>query len=300
MSQSREETQKPVIPPIGPVGRRLLALLHFARRAWWKLLIGAVVAFALLVGAMEYVTSRPAFCGSCHNVMAPYYDSWKRDIHSDEGVICVDCHYAPGQQHTIGSKLKGITQMFQYAIGAFGSGRLRGHVPSESCMTAECHPAGSFEKKEYAFPKPVPASDGETAAPKHSLRPFTHEKHLGKLPNGQELQCATCHEHRAGENHMATSREACYLCHFNKQMFNTDKARCQMCHDLPTAPIQRSGDAPITHQMLLDRKIACASCHHDVVRGGGPVYKERCRACHDQPGLLAEWELVEACRQSRQ
>lgn len=291
MARTTSDTQREP-PPIGPVGRRIVGLLHWARRAWWKLLLAGTLALVGLMFGMEYVTSRPGFCGSCHNMQA-YHQSWQKDIHSQEGIICVECHYAPGEQHTLHAKLGGLSRLVSYASGAFGGGRLRGHVPSDSCMRVGCHPQGSFETKPYVFPKmaedsPEASQDGGL----HSLRPFTHEKHLGELPNGQNLQCATCHEHRAGEAHMATYREACYLCHFNQKLFNTDRARCLMCHTLPDKPIQRAGEEPITHQMLTDRKVACASCHADYVRGGGPVHKERCRACHDQPGLLAEWELV--------
>ena len=279
-------------PPPGPIMRRVLVISHRAKRAWWKLMIGGILGLVALIITTEYITSRPGFCGSCHN-MTPYYESWQADVHGDEEVLCVECHYAPGEQHSVGAKLKGLSQLTSYMAGAFGGGRLRGHVDSDSCTTADCHPIESFKTKPLVFPKlnGNPASE-KPQAPPHSLRPFTHEKHLGELPNGQKLQCATCHERRAGGAHLATYTEACFLCHFNKKVFNTDRARCLMCHVLPEKPIQTSGDHPITHQVLVDRKVPCGSCHADYVRGGGPVYKERCRACHDQDGLLAEWEFV--------
>jgi len=256
------------------------------QHAWVSLIIITVVG-AVCVGTGEYVTSRPKFCASCHN-METYYESWENDVHSAKGVICVDCHYAPGEHHTLKAKLRGLSQLVSYSAGAMG-GRLRGHVSSSSCATADCHPPGSFETKPLTFPKRKSDTDESVH---HELKPFTHEKHMGKLQMGTELQCATCHERRAGEEHIATYTESCYLCHFNKKEFNTDRGRCLTCHNLPGEPIQTSGDDPITHQTLVDQGVSCASCHGQDIQGGGPVHKERCLACHDRPGLLAEWELV--------
>ena len=266
---------------------RFLKVFRWIYRHAWILLVILIVVAVAFIGTAEYVTSRPMFCASCHN-METYYESWQNDIHSAMGVICVDCHYAPGEQHTLKAKLRGLSQLASYSAGAFG-GRLRGHVSSSSCGTTDCHPPGSFETKPLTFPKPKPGADKPV---NHALKPFTHEKHLGPLAMGTELQCATCHERRAGEEHIATYTESCYLCHFNKKEFDSDRGRCLTCHEVPQEPIQTSGDNPITHQVLLDREVSCASCHGHDIQGGGPVYKERCLACHDRPGLLAEWELV--------
>lgn len=314
---NRSVSPAPETAPVVSVPPRLMAVLRalaWLRRRW---LLAVIVAVALLVaglGATEYVTSRPSFCARCHN-MKPYHQTWLTDQHSKEGVLCVDCHYAPGEQHSLHAKLKGLSQVTMYAAGAFGGGRLRGHVSSDSCLASECHPRSEFESEAFPFPREPPgvaagASESPEASPEgapaatadpgepasatapHSLKPFVHRSHLKFLTTGHDQPCASCHERRPGETHMAVYAQSCFLCHFTKTKFNTGPAACLTCHELPTEPIQESGENPITHQVLVDRGLACASCHSQDVRGDGTVHFERCIACHDKPGVLAEWEYV--------
>jgi hypothetical protein len=106
------------------------------------------------------------------------------------------------------------------------------------------------------------------------------------------------------------TKASCHLCHFSKVKFNQDRGRCELCHELPQKPIQTSGEKPITHQMLKDAKVACASCHMDVIQaagggsyeayfekgvlktalvlGAGKLKKGNCLACHDQAKALKE------------
>lgn len=168
--------------------KRRFRLLRWARRRWWVVILILLIVLLGLVSAAEYVTSRPGFCANCHN-MTPYYDSWVEDAHSKKGIICVDCHYAPGELHTLKAKLRGLSQVTSYLGGSLGGSRLRAHVDSASCMTSDCHPPGSFETKPLTFPKPLPGSDEHNSS---LLKPFTHEKHLGELSTGQDLECASC------------------------------------------------------------------------------------------------------------
>ncbi len=265
---------------VGRCGLRLVRFFRFCKRFWFILLIVLFILLGSGFGVSEYATSRPSFCGSCH-VMETYYDSWEHDVHSKEGVLCVDCHYAPGQKTTLAAKLRGLSQLSRYVAGAFGETRPRGHVSSDSCATSECHPSGSFETNELELNRHVSETKSDT------IKPFTHEPHFGELDFGATLQCATCHEHRAGKEHLATYKQACYLCHFNQKQFNTERAACLSCHDVPDVVIHETADAnPITHQVLIDRGATCNGCHRDVVHGGGPVFAERCRTCHDQPDML--------------
>jgi|GEM_PF-5363019 nitrate/TMAO reductase-like tetraheme cytochrome c subunit len=265
---------------VGSCGFRAVRCMQLCKRFWWVVLIVVAILLGTGFGVGEYATSRPSFCGSCH-VMESYYDSWEHDVHSKEGVLCVDCHYAPGQKTTIAAKLRGLSQLSRYVAGAFGETRPRGHVSSDSCATSECHPSGSFETNELTLNSHVSETTCET------IKPFTHEPHFGELDFGSSLQCATCHEHRAGEEHLATYKQACYLCHFNQKQFNTERASCLSCHEVPDVVIHETADAnPITHQVLIDRGTSCVGCHRDVVHGGGPVFPERCKTCHDQPDML--------------
>lgn len=124
-------------------------LRRFVRRAGAALLILLVVGGGAMA-SMEYYTSRPRFCGSCH-IMQPYYDSWSADAHATKAnARCVDCHYAPGEQHTIKAKMRGLSQVVTYFSGRAGGRRPRPHVQDSSCLREGCHKTPDFIDKPYA------------------------------------------------------------------------------------------------------------------------------------------------------
>lgn len=136
----------PATPP-PPAPRRRGFAYRWGKRLVITALILVVVVGGLLAGA-EYETSKPEFCGSCH-IMEPYHDSWQADPHGSKlGVACVDCHYAPGEQNTVNSKLRGLSQVASYFSGRYGSGRPRAHVDNRSCLTSKCHGDMKFMDKE--------------------------------------------------------------------------------------------------------------------------------------------------------
>ncbi|MHC4441733.1 MAG: NapC/NirT family cytochrome c [Planctomycetota bacterium] len=142
-------------------------------RRWLKrlgvLALVAVVLVAILGIGAEYYTSRPQFCGSCH-IMGPYYQGWTKDVHSYRGkAACVDCHYAPGQQHTFKAKFRGLSQLTSYFSGRAGTSRPKAHVNDTSCLLSECHGDRKFMTKELKL--------GNVT--------FTHTKHLD--PESQML-----------------------------------------------------------------------------------------------------------------
>jgi nitrate/TMAO reductase-like tetraheme cytochrome c subunit len=61
-------------------------------------------------GAVEFMDS-PSFCGTtCHTVMEPQYEPYKRSAHAE--VNCTACHIGPGASWYVQSKLSGVTQLF--------------------------------------------------------------------------------------------------------------------------------------------------------------------------------------------
>lgn len=138
------------------------------RLKWMGILSGIlVVCLGSLLGTAEYYTAKPEFCGSCH-IMGPYYASWSKDAHSGKGhADCVDCHYAPGEQHTFMAKFRGLSQLASYFSGRAGAGRPKARVNDASCLTSGCHGDGAFMNTELAL--------GNVT--------FTHAKHLD--PNGK-------------------------------------------------------------------------------------------------------------------
>ncbi|MFO0969843.1 MAG: NapC/NirT family cytochrome c [Gemmataceae bacterium] len=136
-------------PPAAPVS-------GWGRFGRWlkRMAIRLAIVVVLLVVALviaEHQTSKPEFCGSCH-IMKSYYESWHADIHGGKlGVACVECHYAPGEQHTVLAKMRGLSQLFSYVSGRYGSGRPRAHVDNRSCLTSKCHGDLGFMDKELAL-----------------------------------------------------------------------------------------------------------------------------------------------------
>lgn len=138
---------------------------HKWRRRMRRFGISAAIVLVVLVvmGVVtEHYTSQPRFCGSCH-IMDPYYTSWKRDVHEgDTNARCVDCHYAPGEQHTLRAKFRGLSQVTSYFSGRAGAGRPKAHVNDASCLTSGCHADRKYMTNEEKLGNVV----------------FVHAKHL--------------------------------------------------------------------------------------------------------------------------
>ena len=160
-----------------------------ARKGWRPrlkkaglILLGLVLlAGGGMIGA-EYYTARPQFCATCH-VMGTYYDSWSLDSHSGEpNTWCVDCHYAPGEQHTLKAKFKGLSQMASYFTGRYGTARPRAHVSDASCLTAPCHGDRKYLKESLRIGEPRLekryVGGQETEVQRNPTVRFVHEKHL--------------------------------------------------------------------------------------------------------------------------
>ena len=151
-------------------------------RKFGILALGFLILSAIGMGGAEYYTSRPEFCGTCH-IMDPYYVSWSHDIHSGKpNAWCVDCHYAPGHQHTLMAKFKGLSQLASYFSGRSGASRPRAHVDDASCMRSGCHGDGAFMQKklpigELRMEKRIVA-DVETEVERTPSVVFDHSKHL--------------------------------------------------------------------------------------------------------------------------
>lgn len=128
---------------VQPRRRRLLRNIGILALAF-------LVFSAAGIGGAEYYTARPQFCGTCH-VMDPYYVSWSHDKHAGQDVWCVECHYAPGEHHTVMAKLRGLSQLASYFTGRYGAGRPRAHVSDASCMRSGCHGDSAFLEKKLAI-----------------------------------------------------------------------------------------------------------------------------------------------------
>ena len=244
-----------------------------------KGLLAIIVAIAVIiilsVVSAEYYTSKSSFCGSCH-IMKKYHDSWKLTKHNN--VKCVDCHYAPGEKHSAQAKFKGLGQLFTYISAKEGTVRKQAVINDDSCMTSDCHPRQNLNENKFKFKEKIF---------------YIHKTHFDKTIEGQTLHCDTCHQHVSSEKHFEVPREACYLCHFKNAEFNEGRAKCSLCHEIPTMSLQKQkqddkpGEEPVTHQSLEKAKVPCQSCHYELIQGEGEIKEEGCKKCHDMPDMLA-------------
>ncbi|MBC8413565.1 MAG: NapC/NirT family cytochrome c [Nitrospira sp.] len=230
-----------------------------------------VVVLVFLIAGAEYYTSRPSFCGSCH-IMKNYHASWQNDKHGEENVACVDCHYPPGEHHALKSKFKGLGQLFTYLGTGPNLVRTPAKVNDASCTTSECHPKEKFLSKKIQYGGKIP---------------YVHNTHMDRRIEGQELHCDTCHQHVSAEKHFEVPKEACYLCHFKNAEFNEGRAKCSLCHTIPEKSLRKiaegdeeSGEG-VTHAKLEKSKVACQSCHYQIIQGEGNIKKDDCFNCHE-------------------
>ena len=246
------------------------------------------------------------FCGYCHILTYPAivqkgYTLWKKSKHNQVG--CVQCHYPPDSKARAMAESSHISsqppERFSFISLGGGTIRTKPRISDTSCLASNCHgnPDDQFRTKKIKFTEKVL---------------FVHEPHFDKKKQleGMQVNCTTCHQHETDQKKFEVSRATCHLCHFTNVKFNEDRGRCELCHELPKKPIQTSGDKPITHKLLKDAGVSCASCHIELIQaagggkyeayfengalkttlilGAGRMKKESCLACHDQAQALKE------------
>ncbi|MCA9061735.1 MAG: NapC/NirT family cytochrome c [Planctomycetaceae bacterium] len=131
-----------------------------------------------------------------------------------------------------------------------------------------------------------------------------------------DLTCANCHAYAAPANgdkgevkhHFRVHLTSCYTCHFNNEGFNVGTNSCQLCHELPQQeiivhePLAKADSEQLAsaslqgqtirmnHKEIVERNVACYSCHADVIRNDASVTRRDCEQCHDQPRFFADWQ----------
>lgn len=254
------------------------------------------------------------FCGYCHiltypSIIKKNHKLWEEGKHNRVG--CIKCHYPPKttkktNQPPIADNTtytkhipKGPQELFPFVQLGGETVRMRPRVVDASCMTTNCHgsPDDMFKTKKIMYTEKVP---------------FVHKPHLERKNQieGQQINCTSCHQHETDKKKFEVVKAICHLCHFKNVRFNQGRGRCELCHALPEKPIQTSGEKPITHEMLKEAEVSCASCHIELIQasgggkydvyfergtlktalilGAGRIKKENCLACHDQSRYLKE------------
>jgi nitrate/TMAO reductase-like tetraheme cytochrome c subunit len=291
----------------------------------WGIFTAAISIFAVVLlaayGGVEYYTSNSEFCGGVCHTMDEQFQAWKNNTHhasnnkSGKQAECIECHFLPGDKHSLKAKFEGLRHLFAYLYDRDAPLPIRPKIPDGACLQSGCHAKANFEDKELQFAKKAR---------------FKHKVHFSdKALSGQKLTCDTCHFKVTAEKHFEVPKDICYLCHLKLEKptlekvstgkdaglvekisftgrpaidFNEGPSRCNICHIIPTKSLQgqlKAGDSltkPITHQTIKKAGVACESCHFEVVKGHGEietgnVVANGCLTCHNRSKeLLAKAE----------
>lgn len=266
-------------PPANPSAAATSAASGPPRRRWGGrartacIALSGLVLFSLLsLGGAEYYTSRPDFCGTCH-IMDAYYKSWAVDPHGPKvGARCVDCHYAPGEQHTVMAKFKGLSQVASYFSGRYGTARPRAHVDDRSCLTSGCHGNGEHLTKKLplgaARTETRQIADQRVSVERTPTVHFTHEKHLDV---DQRLADAT----RQLEDQAGKLRKTLTI----EQYDRLSRAVCAVGEGAARAQALKQTLADLKLEALAGDAAKWAELEHSVIRLR-QLQGLNCSACH--------------------
>ena len=221
-------------------------------------LIALICIGVLLLTGGVYVASQDSrFCATCH-YMKPYYDHSLASSHAD--VACVACHPVRPVVNAVSA--------LRYFTGT-QTLRPRAEVDGASCMTSGCHDERLL------------MGDAEMATEKifEDKIHFDHGTHMAELRRGKRLQCTSCHSQIMRGEHVATTEETCFLCHFKGVGEAQAIGGCTNCHGTPTEVVRHEGFV-FSHESYLKVGVACQQCHVEVIDGNGQVPRERCFSCH--------------------
>ncbi|MBZ0271869.1 NapC/NirT family cytochrome c [bacterium] len=222
----------------------------------------AAAAFFAFSGIMLEVTSKPEFCGSCHN-MTPYIESWRASSHNT--VNCAQCHYEPGFYNYLKGKITDGQAHLVIFITGKARGKYHAEIPDASCK--ECHPTDQLTgEKEF---------QGVT---------FSHPNHLNEMRRGKKLRCVTCHGQIVQGEHLTVDPRDCFICHFKADENGKRDpvlSDCRTCHTEVPMQIQTNGRM-FEHGRYFDEGSDCRTCHVDIVAGQGEVDYDRCVECHSE------------------
>ncbi len=235
------------------------------------------------IPAAEMYTSQSKFCGASCHIMKPNWETYKQDKHFEKNILCVDCHYAPGEKITPKAKFKGMAQLFSYLSLNEMEVRKRPVISDLSCTAPSCHPKESFYEKKIDYIKSYATNY------KGELKPFVHKTHFEDLIEGHNLHCSTCHMHAARDKHMDVPMVICFICHFRNAPENDGRAECIVCHTVKSGEMEPRATGAVTsselkkliaHQFLEKSKVVCSSCHLGIIRVNSKIKLDYCLECH--------------------
>jgi hypothetical protein len=168
--------------------------------------------------------------------------------------------------------------------------RTKPRLDDRNCTSSKCHPSTGMGKEGEYWTKKFEYAEYERDDKTKGIVPFTHKGHFERKTwvEGQEVHCTTCHARETEQKHFEVNKEKCFLCHFKNLALNEARGKCAICHEIPTAPLQKQKkegageeEKPVTHTSLEEAKVACESCHLHLFEGKGFVAEKKCLNCHD-------------------
>jgi hypothetical protein len=256
------------------------------------------------------------FCGYCHvltypKVIKKAFLSWQAGKHKDIG--CVECHYPPERlalpipEHKkipkdegelagktameyMKTELEVLSRLITVMNMEESVVRTKPRLDDRNCTASKCHPSTGKGKEGEYWTKKFEYAKYKREDKTEGIVPYVHKTHFDstKWVEGHELHCTSCHQRETEEKHFEVNRDKCFLCHFKNMALNEKLAKCSLCHEVPTKPLQKQKkegageeEKPITHESLEKSKVACESCHLQLVKGRGLVKETKCLTCHD-------------------
>ncbi len=229
-------------------------------RARLRRLIQATVIVVVLVVAAVWLalraTASPSFYG-LFPWLSDYTTSWEKSGHKD--VACSECHFIPGVGGSARREAVSLSLLVDRLTGVHSTGAFRfpGNV---SCAQDGCHAEILGESGDVTW-KGVD---------------FSHARHLKQIKRGLSLACTTCHQQVVHGTEKPVDTSSCMACHLKGLEWEEDIYRCELCHDMASAPKDR-----YDHSQVVKQKMNCEGCHADITpKQGGEVDPGRCVACH--------------------
>ena len=233
------------------------SLADFLSEHYTRILYAFIpVALILIYFLFDYtmaVTENSHFCGSCH-LMKAQFDSWKKDLHSQKGVACFDCHYSPGFTNFLKGRTSGVVMVVKNFTGLSKS-KFPANVSDDSCK--KCHMDGTLQDR---------ARLDNWITYKKDIK-FNHKVMLHQKVSGIELKCTSCHNHYrydVDSSHLYTREDVCYSCHLMKRKQETGTAvgNCYTCHYRES--IEKDLNSLVTIGAGEVTKDKCFHCHWDA------------------------------------
>lgn len=209
--------------------------------------------------------------------MQTFHDSWAASKHNT--VTCIKCHFEPGVAGTLRGKFQGLFQVFSYATSFYKKSKPWAEVSDATCEQSGCH-VNQDQNKQIGFKNVM----------------FSHANHLKDIRRVAKLRCTSCHSQMVQGEHLMVTPGTCFTCHFKagtETRFAQDSlAACQRCHTTNLIERKTNPNVRYDHQIVVDSKLDCKSCHGDVVQGTGDVPRQACMTCHFEREKLAKYDDV--------